>query len=472
MRHKFPIAPQIERQAKKSRHCRLKKLEATLNAWCADALADQTSKSLKISKNKQSKAKLMTDIHSRAFQLIRTHHQLSSNNKSLLEQPITSEEDNRAPRRSRGTTFSKQTADLLRRAETRQQRAEFPPRTTPEPMIVSRSECDIAASYIDFPLTQNFLNLLAEFGRLAALYVEICTDSNRIRSPILPQNNHVCLAKFGKAYEHRYNRLFSFIALKKVLAVCAAVLRVKVLRDSRGANDLNNYFVELCEFDSVAQYLDSRTDVLVDAFKAKIYRYLGTEHEALCDELGVRFDAAAERAWLAPFDADAAYDRLSYVFPVLDDYAEFLNTRGAITAELPTNVMSNKAKVDVLRVRILDKLRKRNAEYAALPLDGSRHTINKEMVLDVAEKLYALFQVRKVSNIFLATVVKHFEDKNCLGIAMDGQEVVTAIRRASQTMPAWLRIAEHKGMCLLKRSGEFTLLQVIKYISSHYKADN
>ena len=448
---------------KKRNNDRFKKLETKLNKWFERVARNRISKDYKISKNKLTKSKQMTDIQSKVQHIITGREINTFINKTINNKEDVSDKADHDGRIPVSKAFSKQTNDLIKRAANKD--------ISNKNSLNLPLENNLSVYYYRFPLTNNFVSLIKEFTRIEELYVDICTDKNRIRTPILPQNKYISLQKFSKAYEHRYKKLFSFISLKKILAISDAFFTVKVLKDASNPHDMNNYVIELYEYKNIEEYLRNNAEKQAEEFKKKIYNFLCYKHEEMCQYMKIKFEAFKEQTWIPEFDIDFIYDSLIYVFPILDDYKEFLNQGDTIVAELNKNELSNKDKVELLREKILSKLRKKNQELAEISDKTNIPNINREMVLDVAEKIHALMTIRKISNIYLTTAINHFENKHCLKYAMDTQEIMYSIRKIVAIMPYWLKINEYKEHLMLKMNSDFNLCQIINYIKNHYKDD-
>lgn len=405
----------------------------------------------------------MTDIHTKAFQFIQSHQIFGAQVSHSLTNQLLVPQRSVSEQRGHFEGLSKQTNDLIKRAAARQ--------ALKKNILVEYKQIESKDEIFRYPLTQNSISLVKEFLRIEQLYLDLCTDKNRVKSTVLPQSNYISLQKFSKEYEQRYNKLFNFIALKKILAVSDAFFKVKILKDSVSSNDMNNYYIELHEFGSVQEYLSYNPEKQTKIFEMKMHQFLKNKHDEFCTREGIYFDYSVESNWLFKFDPDRELENLSYSFSVLDDYSDFIIQKETTKVESNSCLLSNKAKVDLIRERILDKLKKRNDELFASPTEVQRPNLCKDMLIDVAEKLHALLAIRKVSSIYLATVVNHFEGKGCLKFTMDSQEIVGSIKKISLIIPTWLKVIDYKGSWLLKIMPEFSANQVIKYIKSHYKVD-
>lgn len=445
---------------------RLKKLEGSIDFWVKALNKERPIKDSKISSNKISRSKQMTDIHSKAFHLIRTQQIFNTSNKhNDSDQPDSSKDsvnENIDPFTER---FTAPTRQLIRRANENQS-------SKPNELRILKELNSSPDAYIH-PLPQNFHDLTEEFLKIDQLYIEICTNENRVKSPILPQNYYASLLKISSAYEQKFDKLFSFIQLKKILAVSDLFFKVRVLKEGVGFNDMSKYYFELREFNNYTE-LQYNPQKQADLFKKKISELLKIKYDEFSRDKKIRINLFAGVNWNPKFDPSEVYDNLNYVFPILEyDKTFFENSTHSCNTESDDyglGMLSTKHKVELLREKVLKKIKKRNDELLSTPIDMLPNCINRDMVLDVAEKIQATMSMKKVSNMYLTTLVNHLENKNCLKYNMDSHEIVTAIRKISDTMPLWLQITDYKGTCLIKMASEFSINQVVKYLKTHYKS--
>ena len=117
-----------------------------------------------------------------------------------------------------------------------------------------------------------------------------------------------------------------------------------------------------------------------------------------------------------------------------------------------------------LKSRILATVRLREQQMSSSSLSVDLLG-NSRLLLEVAERLKALFIAKKVSNFYAALAAKHLCEKSSLSVCLDLQECFAAMKRLAVKAPMWFKLVEHRTGMILQVDTQVSLATLADVIN-------
>lgn len=322
--------------------------------------------------------------------------------------------------------------------------------------------------YMRFSLTSKFIRLKEEFKMIASVFKSICCDQNRVKNPLLPQNNYVSLKQFKLVYEKRFDRIFSFIVLGRILKIWDGFMKVQ-MTDKQLNADLENYYINI----SGCDLKDADIDRLAVSFNTKLMNYIKCHHDKYIFENRLKFNYCSSNDWVIGFCLNKVYDSLHYRFETVKDCKELIKLNPSLNkASLKKDVIGNKTKIELLRKKIVDKMKNKQKEELNPKTPSKKKDLKLEMLVDIAEKVYYVYKIKNVKSIFLIELVSYLKKKVNLNFFQDIVEINCCLKRLTSLFPEWICFVDYRGKDIIRINKEIGLSHILKRVRIGYKTDN
>ena len=201
-------------------------------------------------------------------------------------------------------------------------------------------------------------------------------------------------------------------------------------------------------------------------FKQQLYGTLFEFHERFLANLGYTFDYSKNRDWHIEFTLNDVYNHLNYEpqeTPECIRMEESWRKKQSVLMELDE---SSKEKNACLRQRILNTIlaNEKSIPTSSLCERKDGYWRNLGFVGEIVLKTKMLFRLRKVSNIFLASVLHHFKSRAVFAGLTDESEVVGVLSFLAEKVPQWIRFLDNKNGIIVKLNSEMDVEEVMQAV--------
>lgn len=119
-----------------------------------------------------------------------------------------------------------------------------------------------------------------------------------------------------------------------------------------------------------------------------------------------------------------------------------------------------------LREKITEAVKKKEAELSVIKTNFSI-VQNPALLIEICQKLKAIFISRNVSNMYLISVLKQFEHKVNLTIILEENDIRAALCRIAAIVPQWLKFIDNKTGTIIRIDHKMPLSMVIEMFYHH-----
>lgn len=186
-------------------------------------------------------------------------------------------------------------------------------------------------------------------------------------------------------------------------------------------------------------------------FKERLLGMVMAFHIDFLQRIGLPAYNKSVGGWHPAFSLDDFYRHLNYEPAETPEYRRALELIKQRQETINRNGELSKERSAELRQKIYRSLQANEKSMtSSSPLDKEGRQINTQIAPEVAMKLKILFRIKRVSNMFLANVLKNFQNKAVFSLFVDEGELSGVIQYIGERAPQWLTLASNPGGTIVK----------------------